>query len=57
MFANISHRGHRHAEPHDPVHFVDRSQMLPRDSERVRRRKASRLTPRLHIELCDDVPK
>src|SRR5215468_4754819 len=56
MLADISHRGHRHAEPHDPRHFVERSQMLPRDSERVQRPKVSRLAPRLHIELCADAP-
>src|SRR5258707_14006864 len=56
MLAEISHRGHRHAEPHDPRYFVERSQMLPRDSERVQRRKASRLAPLLHIELCAEAP-
>src|SRR5258706_12696234 len=30
--------------------------MLTCDSERVQRRKASRLAPRLHIELCADAP-
>src|SRR5207302_7868448 len=33
LIADISRSGHRHAEPDDPRHSVERSQMLPRDSE------------------------
>src|SRR5262249_44230248 len=56
LFADISRSGHRHAEPDDPRHFVERSQMLPRDSEGVERREAPRLAPPFHIELCADAP-
>src|SRR5438876_124200 len=56
LITNISRSGHRHAEPDDPRHFVERSQMLPRDSEDVERRKVSRLAPRFHIELRADAP-
>jgi hypothetical protein len=35
LIADISRSGHRHAEPDDPCHFVERSQMLPRDSEDI----------------------
>src|SRR5262249_15129789 len=56
MLADVSRRGHRHAESHDPRYSVECSQVLPRDSERVQRRKASRLAPRLLIELCTDAP-
>jgi hypothetical protein len=56
LIADISRSGHRHAEPDDPRHFVERSQMLPRDSEGVERREVSRLAPRFHIELRADAP-
>src|SRR5712692_6335193 len=56
LIADISRSGHRHAEPDDPGHFVERSQMLPRDSEDVERREVSRLAPRFHIELRADTP-
>ena len=56
LIADISRSGHRHAEPDDPRHFVERSQMLPRDSEDVERREVSRLAPRFHIELRADAP-
>src|SRR5256886_8618145 len=56
LIADISRSGHRHAEPDDPRHFVERSQMLPRDSEDVERREVSRLAPRFYIELRADAP-
>src|SRR5262245_40094139 len=56
MIADISGVGYRHAEPDDPGHSVERSQMLPRDSEGVERGEASRLAPRFYIELRADAP-
>src|SRR6266513_1519566 len=56
LIADISRSGHRYAEPNDPRHFVERAQMLPRDSEGVERREVSRLAPRFHIELRSDAP-
>src|SRR6266567_1581695 len=56
LIADIPRSGHRHAEPHDPRHFVERPQILPRDSQDVERRKVSRLAPRFHIELRADAP-
>src|SRR2546421_2637136 len=56
LIADISRSGYRHAEPDDPRHFVERSQMLPRDSEDVERREVSRLAPRFYIELRADAP-
>ncbi len=56
LIADISRSDHRHAEPDDPRHFVERSQMLPRGSEDVKRREVSRLAPRVHIELRADAP-
>src|SRR6266566_6349234 len=54
LITDISASGHRHAEPDDPYHVVQRSQMLPCDSERVERREMSRLAPSFHIELRAD---
>src|SRR5215831_9555069 len=51
LIADISRSGHRYAEPDDPRHVVERSQLLPRDSEDIERREVSRLAPRFHIEL------
>ncbi len=56
LIADISRSGHRHAEPDDPRHFVERSQMLPGNSEDVERRELSSPAPRFHIELCADPP-
>ena len=56
LLADISRSGHRHAEPDDARHFVERSQMLPRDRQGVERREVSRLAPRFHIELRADAP-
>src|SRR5207245_7695267 len=56
LIADISRSGHRYAEPNDPRHFVERAQMLPRDSEGVERREVSRLAPRFHIALRSDAP-
>src|SRR5262250_1520178 len=54
LIAHISRSGHRHAEPDDPRHFVERCQMLPRNSEDIERREVSRLAPRFHIEFRAD---
>src|SRR5216683_3249266 len=56
LIADISRSGHRRAEPHDPRHFVERSQILPRDSQDVERREVSRLAPRFYIEFSTDAP-
>ena len=56
LIADISRSGYRHAEPDDPRHLVERSQMLPRDGETVERREVSRLAPRFHIQLRADTP-
>src|SRR5947209_11624602 len=45
LIADISGSGHRHAEPDNSCYFVERSQMLPRDSEDIERREVSRLAP------------
>src|SRR6266513_2782994 len=54
LIADISRSGHRHAEPDDPRHFVERSQMFSRDSENVERGEMCSLAPRFHIELRAD---
>ena len=41
LIAPISRGSHRDAEPDDPHHFVERSQMLPRNSKHVGRREVS----------------
>jgi hypothetical protein len=56
LFADVSRRGDRHAEADNPCHVVERSQMLPRDSEDVERREASSLAACFHIEFCADAP-
>jgi hypothetical protein len=56
LIADICRSGYRHAEPDDPRHFVERSQMLRRDSEHVERRELGGLAPRFHIELPADAP-
>src|SRR5260370_12283281 len=56
LIADISRSGHRHAEPDNSCYFVERSQMLPRDSEDIERREVSSLAPRFHIELRADPP-
>ena len=43
MIANITGSSYRHSEPDDTRHFVERSQMFPRDSQDVERRQVSRL--------------
>ena len=35
LIANIPRSGHRHTEPDDSRHFVERSQMPPRDGESI----------------------
>ena len=57
LLANISGSGHQNAEPDDPCHFVERSQMLPRDGEGVERREASGLARRVHIEIGARSPR
>jgi hypothetical protein len=47
LIADTSRIGHGHAEPHDPRQFVERSQMLPRNSEDIECSKVSRLAPRV----------
>ena len=56
LFADISRSGHRHAEPDDPRHFVERSQMLPSDGEDIERCEVNRLAPSFHFELRSDAP-
>src|SRR2546421_9351580 len=56
LIADIARCGHRHAEPDDPRHFVERPQMLSRDGEGVERREASRLAPRFHVKFRADAP-
>src|SRR5713226_9554058 len=56
LIADISRCGHRHAEAYDPRHFVERSQMLPRNSEDIECSEVSRLAPRPHVELRADAP-
>src|SRR6266852_3268858 len=56
LIADISRSGHRHAKPDNSCYFVERSQMLPRDSEDIERRELSSLAPRFHIELPADPP-
>src|SRR5256714_5213408 len=56
LIAGISRSSYRHAEPDDPRHFVERSQMLPRDGEDVERSEVSRLAARFHIELRAHAP-
>ena len=50
LFADISRSRHRHAEASDTLDSVERSQMLPSDSENIERREVSRLAP---LELLD----
>src|SRR6266851_2883297 len=54
LIANIARSGYRDAEPDDPRHFVERSQMLPRDSENIERREVSCLAARFYIKLRAD---
>src|SRR5438477_12891984 len=39
LIAHISRSSHRHAEPDNSRHFVERSQMFPCDRERIQRRE------------------
>jgi hypothetical protein len=54
LIADIPGSGHRDPESDDSRHFVERSQMLPRDSEDVEPRQVSRFAPGFHIELRPD---
>src|SRR6202040_4387618 len=52
--ADISRSGDRDAKPDNLRHFVERSQMLPRDSEGIERRQPSRLLACFQIEFRTD---
>src|SRR5438270_10245538 len=54
LIADISRSGHRRAQPHDPRHFADRFQILPRDSHDVEYREVSRLASCFYIEFRTD---
>src|ERR1700682_3134190 len=56
LIADVTRSGHRHAEPDNSRYFVERPQILPRDSEDIERREVSRLAPRFHIQLRADPP-
>ena len=56
LLSKISRSRHRYAEPDDPRHSVERSQILPRDGESVERRELRRPSPRSHIELRPNSP-
>src|SRR5437899_10166581 len=52
----MSRSGHQDAEPDDPRNLVERSEMLPRDSEGVERCQVSGLASRLRVEFHTDAP-
>src|SRR5258708_30623982 len=56
LIAKVRGCGYRHAEPYDAAHFVQGSQMLPRDSEGVEGRETCGFAPRLHANLCSHSP-
>src|SRR5215468_11834572 len=56
LLPDVSRSGHRYAKPNNSRHFVERSQMLPRDSEGIERRQPSRLPARLHVDLSAHTP-
>src|SRR5262249_35276328 len=56
MVAEISGSRDHYTEPDDSRHFVERSQVLPRDCEGVERRKVSRVMSCFQIELSADAP-
>src|SRR4029077_8575439 len=56
LLANISRSGHRDPKPDNPRHFVERSQMLPRDSEGVDCRQVGGHASRFHVEFRTDAP-
>src|SRR5438270_14079652 len=56
LIADISRSGHRHAQPDDPRHFVERSQMFSRDREDVERGEMRCFAPCFYIELRADAP-
>src|SRR6266481_856905 len=56
LIADISRSGHRHAEPDDSRHSVERSQMLPRDPEDVERGEFRRLASSVYVEFRSDSP-
>src|SRR5207245_1226377 len=51
LVADISRSGYRHAEPNNARHFIERSQMLPRNTKGVECGEMSRFAPRFHVEL------
>src|SRR4029077_3988357 len=56
LLADISRGGHGDPKPDEPRNFVERSQMLPRDSEGVERCQVSGLASRFHVEVRADAP-
>jgi len=56
LVANIAGSCHEDAEPDDPRHFVQRSQMMPRHGEDVQRRQTRCLAPGFHRELRAHAP-
>src|ERR1700675_954205 len=56
LIADISRSGHRYAEPDDSRHSVERSQMLPRDTEDVERGEFCRLASSVYVKFRSDSP-
>lgn len=56
LVAEVSRGCNRNAEPDDASNFVERSQMLARDSEAVERRKMGCFASGFHIEFRADAP-
>src|SRR5712671_5330932 len=56
LIADISRSGHRHAEPDNSRHSVERPQMLPRDTEDVERGELRRLTSSFYVKFRADSP-
>src|SRR5262245_27233400 len=56
MIAEISQSGDRDPKPDNPCHSLERSQMLPSDSEAIERGNVSRVASGLDVELGADLP-
>jgi len=56
MLPDISRSSHQHANANDPINSVERSQMLPCDSEAVECCQVSSLASRLQVEFRADAP-
>jgi hypothetical protein len=56
LIADVRRSSHRHAEPDDLCNFVKRPQMLPGDSESIKRCQASCVARGFHIEPVADPP-